>query len=113
MADLLRAFPSSPGSTKWVVQNLSKTTEYEVETEGWWCPCPQWEFKKKCKHIDHLAEKFKRRRAKNEPRLITTLRAEVRAEHGVLSAGEEFDLVMIKAHARLADEAKAQQRKAA
>ena len=58
MADVLRAFPKTPGSSIWVCQNLSKGTEYEVDVEQVTCTCQQFEHKRRC--VKHLPFTLKR-----------------------------------------------------
>lgn len=59
MPDLLRAFPRAPGSAVWICQNLTKRSEYECDTEAWTCSCPQFEHKRRCKHIEYAVYRAK------------------------------------------------------
>ena len=57
--ELLRAFPKAPGSSKYVVQNLTKGTEREVDTEAMTCSCPGFGHRRKCKHLEVAVERAK------------------------------------------------------
>lgn len=59
MADLLRAFPKSPGSSVWVVQNATKGSEYEVDTEACCCNCRSFEHRRSCKHVEYALYRAK------------------------------------------------------
>lgn len=57
---MLRAFPKSPGSSIWVVQNLEKRTEYECDVEQMTCTCRRFEHQHKCeKHLPYALQRAK------------------------------------------------------
>jgi hypothetical protein len=67
MADLLRAIPldwQNDHPRRWLVQNPVKGTEYEVDVEGYWCQCPHFQNKRRCKHANKALQEAKRFRGR-------------------------------------------------